>query len=76
MTKNEASKMLKALLACQQCLDKALKVSNEISVQSEKEDIQKSLTSVISDINIETIRKIAIQHPELNPYKNKLKVVD
>lgn len=70
MNKSEAKEMLASLMACQHRLDEVLLVVDRLSVVEEREQLKKFLMSVIADIYIETIRKIVIQHPELEPYPN------
>ncbi|MEE9492775.1 MAG: hypothetical protein V3W04_05295 [Gammaproteobacteria bacterium] len=68
MNNSEAKEMLASLLTCQHSLDEALLVAERISAIEEKEQLKEILMSVIADIYIEAIRKIVIQHPDLEPY--------
>ena len=69
MNKSEAKEMLDSLLACQNSLDKALAVAENLTVEVERAQLTNFVKSVIADVYVESIRKIVIQHPELEPYK-------
>ncbi len=77
MNKFEAKQLLEDLLSCQKNLDRALEVAERIDVEAERDQLRKAIMSITADVYVETIRKIVLQYPELDPYKeNKLTLVD
>ena len=77
MNIREAKEMLNILTECQETLNKALLKAEDISVEGEREELRKFLTTIMADVYVEAIRKIVIQHPNLDPHKhNKLSIVD
>jgi DNA-nicking Smr family endonuclease len=70
MEEAEAREMLASLLSCQRSLDQALVVSGRVSVEKEREIIQRVLKNAIADILTDIIMPLRSQHPSLDPYRD------
>lgn len=68
MNRSAAENMMKSLLNCQQALDAALVIANQIDRQDEREKIQRLLKDCIGNILTDSIVPISWQYPDLNPY--------
>ena len=76
MNNPEAKELLTILLSCQKKLDQALLLVEKINVETEREQLREAIMSIMADIYVETIRKVVIQHPELEPYKKNDLTID
>lgn len=68
---NGSQRNIGKFLVCQLALDEALLLAEKISVEEEREQLRQSIMSIIADMYVETIRKIVIQHLDLDPCNNK-----